>query len=135
MWFTYTQNNSYGTFDIDTDAGITVKVIIEADDHNEANDRAEKIGLYFYGGQDCPCCGYRWSEAWSDDGDEFPSLYGVPLIETEPSRFTWAGDEPEIFIHPKEGEPLAIYVRDGRYVIDAEVPVAEIEPIAALAAA
>ena len=63
-FFEYRQNNSGGSFD--TDMGHAIYV--EADTLNEANARAEFVGVYFNGcdsGQDCPCCGDRWSEPWN----------------------------------------------------------------------
>jgi hypothetical protein len=70
-FFTYRQNNSGGDFIINN--GVDVKVIIEAVDYLHANAIAENRGLYFHGvssGQDCSCCGDRWSEAWKEDGTE-----------------------------------------------------------------
>jgi hypothetical protein len=75
MFFQYTQNNSGGHFDVDSN--VAHFVIIEADSAREANERASEIGLYFDGEGDCDCCGNRWHEAFSDeDGDSVPSIYG-----------------------------------------------------------
>jgi hypothetical protein len=64
------------------------KVIISAENAEEANKFAEKQGIYFDGvinGSDCPCCGDRWSRAidetktiilynhacgWQDDSED-----------------------------------------------------------------
>lgn len=78
MFYHYTQNNSGGSFVIDQD--LAHHVIIEAHSVEDANERAESIGLYFDGcetGVDCDCCGDRWYRQTSwDDGTEFPMIYG-----------------------------------------------------------
>lgn len=105
MFYQFRQNNSGGSFRFDADAGISVSVIIEADYANEANRRAEAIGLYFDGAGDCDCCGDRWCEAWADsEGDEVPSEFGKPLTK-EVGRWDidWLNGEPSIFIHYKDG--------------------------------
>lgn len=107
MFFTYSQNNSGGTFDIDHSSGITVYVIVEADSASDADRRAERIGLYFDGAGDCSCCGDRWSEQWSQDGDALPSVYGTPVWEISPSDYIVSrsgGDgAPHIYVHFKDG--------------------------------
>lgn len=84
MFYTYEQNNSGGYFDYDEEKGISVYVIVEADNAKDANQRAENIGLYFYGGADCQCCGSRWSDAWESEvytkGTEEPDVNGVNPI-------------------------------------------------------
>lgn len=88
-WYTYSQNNSGGSFVIDEYAGIAHFVIVQATDAESANDAARRIGLYFNGcdsGRDCSCCGDRWSPAggwWNDDdeGTEFPMIFGAPAHE------------------------------------------------------
>ena len=30
---------------------------------------------------DCPCCGDRWYQQYDGDGDEQPSIYGMPIEE------------------------------------------------------
>lgn len=82
MFYTFEQNNSGGKFDLDLNAGIGHYVIIEANDSEEANDRAESIGLYFNGvgtGVDCECCGNRWYRNCYD-GDSEPTIYGKPVV-------------------------------------------------------
>lgn len=120
MWFEYRQNNSGGGFDFDEEAGISVSVIVEADDYEDANERAERIGLYFNGcetGQDCDCCGDRWSAQWSSDkGEEVPSKYGTPLIEVEDKFGSWMGDQVDTFVHLKDGRKFGFHLVDGRYV-------------------
>lgn len=78
-FYYFTQNNSGGVF-----IEPAVDVVIEAEDPDFANYRAEREGLYFDGcdsGDDCSCCGDRWSRQWStDEGDSVPSTYGIPVI-------------------------------------------------------
>lgn len=118
MFFQYTQNNSYGTFDYDEEAGIGPYVIVEADDAVGADWRAERIGLYFDGEGDCPCCGNRWSSAhlawWAaTPGDRVPSIYGEPVAENyvqAPKDSSVKGiraeHKYELFIHYIEGDRI-----------------------------
>ena len=80
MFYIYDQNNSGGGFDRDDDVACTV--IIEADSAEEADARAEDVGIYFDGtdddGPDCPCCGDRWSRAWGD-GKDTPQIHGKDI--------------------------------------------------------
>lgn len=99
-FYTYSQNNSGGGFDVDEKAGICEYVIIEATSPDDADSRAENIGLYFDGcgdGRDCSCCGDRWGRAW-DDGDDVPSVYGQPVESTTKSWF-----RERAFVHYIDG--------------------------------
>lgn len=61
MFFEFTQNNSFGHFDVDEH--VCHRVIIEADTEADAVSFAEELGCYWDGvadGIDCPCCGDRW---------------------------------------------------------------------------
>lgn len=102
-FYEYNQNNSGGGFDFDADRGITHYVIIEAGSADEANERAELVGLYFDGEGDCECCGNRWSEAWESEGDDVPSIYGTPIQDYD-FEYRWMGaDNPEAFVHFADG--------------------------------
>ncbi|MEV8022530.1 hypothetical protein AB0O76_40810 [Streptomyces sp. NPDC086554] len=104
-FFTFNQNNSGGGFDYDESAGISHFVIIEADSPKDAIDRAEEIGLYFDGDNDCSCCGNRWSDYLDDDdAEDFPAIYGSPASEHLDHEFSmkWI-DGYEGFIHYKDG--------------------------------
>lgn len=82
MFYTFNQNNSGGSFDFDEKLGITQYVVIEASNHEAANLYMESIidGDWCGGhGGYCPCCGERWSQVWSTDGDETPSIYGESI--------------------------------------------------------
>ncbi len=107
-FYQYRQNNSGGGFDFDENAGISVYVIIEADSASEADDKAEKIGLYFDGRGDCSTCGYRWSEASEFyDRDERPMIYDTPIedysFDGGPYSYKWIKHGPEAYVHFKDG--------------------------------
>lgn len=77
MFYEFRQNNSGGWFQ--SDKKVAHFIIIEANDHNHANEIAQTIGIYFDGCRDeidCDCCGDRWTEAWEDDGTETPTISG-----------------------------------------------------------
>ena len=76
-FYCFSQNNSGGFFINDDENGICEYVIIEAESGDDANERAEKIGLYFDGvldGEDCGCCGDRWYRAYDEEGKDTPML-------------------------------------------------------------
>jgi hypothetical protein len=80
MFYQFRQNNSGGSF-VENNK-VAHFVIIEAEDHVQANEIAESIGIYFDGCEkelDCDCCGDRWSEVEEGEGDETPVLYGEPI--------------------------------------------------------
>lgn len=104
-FFDYRQNNSGGGFEIDEDKGISIHVIIEAESAEEADGKAEAIGLYFDGLGDCPCCGDRWSSAWGP-GDKVPSVYGDPVSDyvfEVDYGIKWNKSGPEAFVHFADG--------------------------------
>lgn len=81
-FFTYRQNNSGGSFEVDDK--VDVYVIIEAESAVQANSIADDIGIYFDGcekGLDCECCGDRWAEVDESDGREVPMIYSYPVSE------------------------------------------------------
>ena len=91
MFYTYSQNNSGGSF-----IGPALYVVVEADNSEEADSIAEKNGLYFDGcekGADCDCCGDRWRRAWVDSGKEKPMIYDEEVSEetTNVGRFAAPG--------------------------------------------
>jgi hypothetical protein len=85
-WFNFRQNNSGGSFTVNND--VDAYVIVQAHNADEANQLAQRIGIYFNGvndGIDCECCGDRWSTIWSNDEcTDVPSIYGHPV--------TWSPD-------------------------------------------
>lgn len=73
-FYHYRQNNSGGSFDVDEQAGIDINVFVEAYSAGQADDQAERIGLYFDGvdkGMDCDCCGDRWYTSSEGDWSTF----------------------------------------------------------------
>lgn len=104
-FYQYRQNNSGGAFDFDKQRGISQHVIVEADTAADADDRAQKIGVYFDGcesGQDCSCCGDRWYEASSYNASEVPAIRGTPLEEAT-ATMNWMEAEPSAFVHYADG--------------------------------
>ncbi len=98
-FFHFHQNNSGGRFDVNEN--VTVNVIIEAADADDANERAERIGIYFDDSRDCKCCGSRWSTVW-DDGDDEPCMYGDPVTAEYKPRFSWV-ESHNVVIHYMDG--------------------------------
>jgi hypothetical protein len=109
MFFTFSQNNSGGGFDFDETAGISEYVIVEAATAEEANERAESIGLYFDGEGDCECCGDRWYGASDYSASDVPSIHDEP-VESATVSFKWMGDDPEAFVHYSDGRVTAHYL-------------------------
>jgi len=73
MWYEFDQSNPGGSFD----SSMPRLILVEANNSDEANDRAESVGVYFDGadyGRDCSCCGDRWSRSWQGEGKETPTL-------------------------------------------------------------
>ena len=103
MFYHYSQNNSGGSFDFDKKAGITHHVVIEAESAEAADRKAESIGLYFDGDGDCPCCGFRWHEAY-DEGTEEPSVYDRVLgVENKEHWGGWMKEGYETVVHFADG--------------------------------
>lgn len=104
MFFTFSQNNSFGVFH-----GPAQYVIIEADSADEANYLAvEMYDIYFDGcesGQDCSCCGDRWSPVWDGDREVIPSVYGESVENYVRERKKYSSDGPSlVVIYYKNGE-------------------------------
>jgi hypothetical protein len=76
-FYTYSQNNSGGYFELNKKDGIAEYVIIEAKNakqaHNTASDLFASYSNY------CECCGERWSYyADDEDGRDEPTIYSEP---------------------------------------------------------
>jgi hypothetical protein len=87
-YYFFSQNNSGGRFIVERKSGIAEYVIIEAQNVENANRRAQDIGLYFDGcraGRDCHCCGDRWSSLWEEKGNDEPMIYDTPVNEYKPT--------------------------------------------------
>lgn len=74
-FYEFSQNNSGG--EMIFNKKLTHRVFIEARNAEKAKEEAIKLGVYFQGvddGEDCPCCGDRWSEP---NELIFPYRYGT----------------------------------------------------------
>lgn len=103
MFFFFYQNNSGGSFIVNDET--TLYMIIEADDADAANARAEDIGIYFDGVEkdiDCACCGDRWYRVHKGDEDLTPSIFECPVAEFS----SWSSEVGQPYAH--------IYYADGR---------------------
>jgi hypothetical protein len=106
-FYTYSQNNSGGSFD--QNENIAEYVIIEATSAADADRRAEEVGIYFNGcatGSDCSCCGDRWNEAYGE-GDTSPSIYGSPVGDEYVSKYGFSLRN-SIIIHYYDGTKKTI---------------------------
>lgn len=84
MFYTFVQNNS-GASKGKTDL-LDQYVIVEARTAVQANEIAQKLGIYFDGvraGLDCRCCGDRWDAAIEDHGTGRPSIWADPITDEE----------------------------------------------------
>jgi hypothetical protein len=101
-WYEFSQNNSFGRYDLWPEKGVGVFVVIEAPSEDAARARAEELGMYFDGvesGADCPCCGDRW---YTPRVYEFPAHYGKEIVKGEPFEAEFfVGDT--IYVHPLKG--------------------------------
>lgn len=87
-FYTFNQNNSGGHFD--DDDTVCETVIIEADNADEANEKALELGMYFNGcfsGRDCACCGDRWYETYEGDGNPEPMIYSNSVYDVTKKMF------------------------------------------------
>lgn len=109
VFYTYDQNNSGGGFDEDAGAGLTHRVIVEANDTYEADLIAQSIGIYFDENYDidCECCGTRWDSAWGE-GDPVPSIFGQD-VSTGIYSSPWPSwTTVEAYIHYKDGRVVPV---------------------------
>lgn len=100
-FYTYSQNNSGGSFVKSAIDGICEYVIVEATSAEQANAIAENIGLYFDGcetDRDCPCCGDRWYPVDEYNSTKEPSIYNTPV---EKHAATWYREE--CYVHYLDG--------------------------------
>lgn len=83
-FYTFSQNNSGGGWIKDNN--LDQEVIIEAQNLDEAINKAMNLGIYFNGvekGLDCDCCGDRWYEPYLEEGTD------EPKIDSYPPEGTW----------------------------------------------
>jgi hypothetical protein len=110
VFYSFRQNNSGGRFVFDEKDGISVLVVVEADSAEQAENRAESIGIYFDGcdaGIDCPCCGDRWYRPYDGAGTETPCEYDNEDYLIFKDNFEecdgYFGTVPPAFVHYKDG--------------------------------
>lgn len=80
MFYTFSQSNPGGRYD----DSMPMYVIIQASSSEQANKRAESVGVYFDGieqGRDCECCNDRWGRVDDYEGKENPEIYGEDVRE------------------------------------------------------
>ncbi len=106
-FYVFHQNNSGGSYEINDN--VSCEVIIEATSGDDANRRAENIGIYFDGcndGIDCECCGDRWYETDDDEGTDTPRIYGESVLEYEP--FVGKRNKVYCIIHYMDGRKVSL---------------------------
>ncbi len=102
-WFEFTQNNTGGSFDVDSK--LCHRLFIQAEDEADAVRIAEEMGVYFDGvhlGHDCPCCGDRW---YFPNELSFPIKYTKGVVFKTPEAYAqhlaneygWTGPDSRIF--------------------------------------
>lgn len=94
-WFLYVQNNSGGHFEVNDN--VCRQVYIEASSINDAEAKAEALGIYYDGcekGLDCPCCGDRWYGA-----DELKSSTKEleELVQELADKYGWTVPDARLF--------------------------------------
>lgn len=117
MWFDYYQNNSGGHL-----IGPASLVVIEAKSPEEANARAELHGVYYDPECeiDCPCCGSRWYESYSEEsGEKFPHYHSREIDTSDPVTEPDYPDEEFFELHayivPVLDSPFYVKIRETRY--------------------
>jgi hypothetical protein len=103
LFFDFNQNNSGGSFNHEPKRGIGHYVIVEAFDAEDANRRAEAIGLYFGGNGDCSCCGDRWHAQWSDAPGNFKPMIYDQDVSKGVYLERWGGWGLDSYIHYMDG--------------------------------
>jgi hypothetical protein len=97
MFYTYSQNNSGGSF-----IG-PYFVIVEADSARQANSIAQDHGVYYDGvefGDDCECCGDRWEPIEKDsEGTLSPMIFGNTDIQQTLNERWWTSDSSAIVVY------------------------------------
>ena len=113
-WFCFYQNNSGGYW-----KGPARFVLVETDTEDAACEKAEEVGVYFDGcetGDDCHCCGDRWSRFMVKPLDH-PTVCGKNVLEDLPDPFLWdAGRsigiaEPLVLLVYANGEKKELFAK------------------------
>ena len=80
MFYTFCQSNPGGRYD----ETMPMYVIIQAVSAEDANKKAESVGVYFDGiaqGIDCSCCNDRWYRVEESDGTDTAQVYEQDAID------------------------------------------------------
>lgn len=102
MFYAYPQTNSAGRF-IQT-ADLAAFVIIEAISCEDADERAESLGIYFDGvvnGKDCRCCGDRWTR--TTRGTDEPRVWGNTPDQTIRQCREMGVENAHYVVHYRDG--------------------------------
>lgn len=92
-WWHYRQNNSGGNF-----YGPKHVVVQAVDAHMADVTAVEIANVYFNGcvtGQDCDCCGDRWSPSWDSEGTEEPQVYDDAAVAGDDVLLVYADGRTE----------------------------------------
>ena len=84
----------------------SINVIVEANSKEEADNKAESIGLYWNGvdeGHDCKCCGNRWPNCYIDVNDT-PHVWDQDVSTSYTTNYIWMKNKEEVFIHYLDGK-------------------------------
>ncbi|MHC8516834.1 DUF7296 family protein [Sporosarcina sp. ITBMC105] len=121
-FYEYQQNNSGGGFDVDDK--ICHRVLIEAISAEDADEKAQEMGIYFDGverGIDCDCCGDRWysgtqamSGVWSfnprvSTADKFENNI---VLYAQYHADEWGWTIPDARIFYADGSVKEIYMKE-----------------------
>lgn len=115
-YYYFNQNNSGGHFHLDDSMVGAHTVVIQANSAEEANEKAEWLGIYFRGvedGRDCSCCGDRWYKTDEQDSTDEVCL----RIWRSKHRVTLAE-----WLNPPNGKKfektcfLLVLVKNGRWL-------------------
>ena len=123
-WYEFDQNNSGGVFVMDDD--VSIKVFIQAESEDVANQKAEEVGIYFDGcekGIDCDCCGDRWyseiyprdsfkTHFWGSENAEYDNISDYAQALANDSM--WAEDDkPAMIVYFADGSVKRFYKTKG----------------------
>lgn len=101
-FYTLDQNNSGGYFERDEQDGIAEYVFIEANNPEEARERAEDITCGYT--NFCPCCGERWYINFDEnDGHDEPTIYGKSITKLKKGMF-----REQAYIHYLDGNKIKV---------------------------
>ena len=113
--YEFRQNNSGGVLDVDEN--VCKWMFIEAENSEQANKIAQDLGVYFDGcenGQDCDCCGDRWSEA-----DQYDITNLKEISDSYKEKFATITDYAQMLVNKygyKNTEFARVFYLDGKRV-------------------